>query len=529
MRDFNTAGPVRPEDHYCVPSLDRTNLGDVLSLVRGKRYFVLHAPRQTGKTTALLELRGLLNGGEAGEYRCAYINVEPAQTAREDVGRAMGAIASQIAREARYTLNDRATAEAAEALDTTRRPDDALGTLLETWARAARAPLVVLIDEIDSLVGDTLVSVLRQVRAGYVRRPEGFPQSVVLCGVRDVRDYRIRASSEKEVITGGSAFNIKARSLRLGDFTRAEVEALLGQHTTATGQDFAPRAVEAVWTQTRGQPWLVNALAQEMCFSAGALRERAGAIAEREVFEACEAMILRRETHLDQLTDKLREPRVRRVIEPLLSGEEGAYSDLDFEYVRDLGLVAPGAPLRIANPIYGEVLPRVLTWVLEHDVPEPPPAWYVDKAGNLDLDKLLAAFQDFFRQNSEHWIERARYTEAGPQLVLQAFLHRVVNGRGRIEREYALGSRRVDLLVIWPGPDGSEGRFVVECKLVRDGRSHARTVEKGLEQTAAYMDTSRASAGHLVVFDMREGRSWAERVYRERRDWKGTPVTVWGA
>ena len=529
MRDFNTAGPVRPENHYCVPPLDRVNLGEVLSLVRGMQYFVLHAPRQTGKTSALLALRDLLNGGSARDYRCAYINVETAQTAREDVGQAMGAIASEIAREARNTLGDAATAQTADRIDTTVRPHAVLGTLLDIWARADPSPLVLLIDEIDSMVGDSLVSALRQLRAGYAHRPSAFPQSVVLCGVRDVRDYRIHASSEKEVITGGSAFNIKARSLRLGDFTRAEVEALLGQHTDATGQEFAPRAMKAVWAQTRGQPWLVNALAQEMCFSAGALRPRQSPISEREVFEAREALIQRHETHLDQLTDKLREPRVRRVIEPLLSGGEGAHSAFDAEYVRDLGLVAPKSPLRIANPIYGEVLPRVLTSVLDDEMSEQRVTWYVDAAGGLDLDKLLAAFQDFFRQNSEHWIERARYTEAGPQLVLQAFLHRVVNGRGRTEREYALGSRRVDLLVIWPRPDGGESRYVVECKLVRDGRSHARAVEMGLEQTAAYMDTSGASAGHLVVFDMREGRSWADRVYRERRDWKGTPVTVWGA
>ncbi len=529
MRDFNTAGPVRPRLHYCVPPLDRLNAAELLHLIRAERYFVLHAPRQTGKTTALLALRDLLNDGAAGEYRCAYLNVEPAQTAREDVGRGMGAIASEIAREARNTLNDPATAEAADRLDTTRRPDAALGMLLETWARAADSPLVVLIDEIDALVGDTLVSALRQLRAGYAHRPAGFPQSVVLCGVRDVRDYRIHASSEREVIAGGSAFNIKTRSLRLGDFTRAEVESLLGQHTEETDQEFSPGALDAVWEQTRGQPWLVNALAQETCFSAGALRPHDRPISERDVFEAREALILRRETHLDQLADKLREPRVRRVIEPLLSGGDEAYSDRDFEYVRDLGLVAPGPPLRVANPIYGEVLPRELTWMLQHRMPEPQPAWYVDADGGLDMDGLLAAFQDFFRRNSEHWVERARYTEAGPQLVLQAFLHRVVNGRGRIEREYALGSRRVDLLVVWPGGQGRPGRFVVECKLLRDGRSQARTVERGLEQTAAYMDLSDADAGHLVVFDMREGRTWAEKIYREERQQDGTPITVWGA
>ena len=304
----------------------------------------------------------------------------------------------------------------------------------------------------------------------------------------------------------------------MGDFTRTDVETLLGQHTAETGQGFAPGAVRALWEQTRGQPWLVNALALEMCFSSGMPKESGAPFAERDVFEAREALILRRETHLDQLADKLREPRVRRVIEPLLAGGDAEYGERDFEYVRDLGLVAPGRTLRVANPIYGEVLPRELTSVLQHEIAPQETAWYVRPDGGLDMNGLLAAFQDFFRQNSEHWIRRAQYTEAGPQLVLQAFLHRVVNATGRIEREYALGSRRVDLLVVWPRERGREDRIVVECKLVRVGRSLSRTVDEGLEQTRRYMDISGTDEGHLVVFDMRPDRSWAERVFREERD-----------
>ena len=220
---------------------------------------------------------------------------------------------------------------------------------------------------------------------------------------------------------------------------------------------------------------------------------------------------------------------MRRVIEPLLSGGDAEYSDRDFEYVRDLGLVAPGRTLRVANPIYGEVLPRELTWVLQHEIAPQETAWYVRSDGSLDMDGLLAAFQEFFRQNSEHWIRRAQYTEAGPQLVLQAFLHRVVNATGRIEREYALGSRRVDLLVVWPRDGGREDRIVVECKLVKEGRSLSRTVEEGLEQTRRYMDISGTDAGHLVVFDLRPGRNWSERIFREERDRRDARITVWGA
>ena len=526
MRDFNTAGPVRPEEHYCIPALDRVNLREVLALVRKRRYFILHAPRQTGKTSTLLALRDLLNGGSAGDYRCVYVNVEPGQSAGEDVGQAMGAILDGLAKQLRRTLGDFETAALAESMDTSVRSHSVFGRVLTSWSENGAAPAVLLIDEIDSLVGDTLVSVLRQLRAGYSDRPGGFPQSAVLCGVRDVRDYRIHASSEKQVIAGGSAFNIMAKSLRLGDFSETEVAALLGQHTTATGQEFAPEAVNAVWEQTRGQPWLVNALAQEMCFRYGEPRRYGRRLGVDDVFNAREALILRRETHLDQLADKLAEPRVRRVVEPLLGGGDGNYHARDLEYARDLGLVAVDPSPRIANPIYREVVPRELTWVLEKEIRHRP-SRYVGADGALDLEGLLAAFQEFFRDNSEHWIQRAQYTEAGPQLVLQAFLHRIVNARGRIDREYALGSRRVDLLVVWPRPDGETDRFVVECKLLRSGR--ARTLEKGLERTAAYMDLSGTDVGHLVFFDMREGRSWGERVFREEQTHDGKRITVWGA
>ena len=110
-------------------------------------------------------------------------------------------------------------------------------------------PLVLLVDEIDSLVGDTLLSVLRQLRAGYEQRPDEFPQSLVLCGVRDIRDYRIR-SSAGEIIAGGSPFNVAAKSLRMGDFTEAETRALVAQHTEETASPSRRRR----WTRCGRRP-----------------------------------------------------------------------------------------------------------------------------------------------------------------------------------------------------------------------------------------------------------------------------------
>ena len=525
MRIFNTEGPVVPERHYSIRPLDRLDLEDVLDLVRQTKYFILHAPRQSGKTSALLALQDLLNSGAEGDYRCVYVNVEAGQAMRENVAAAMRTVLSALAERAQEALDDNFLDEI--ALETLDRwgPGAALARILRRWARADARPLVLLVDEIDALVGDTLLSVLRQLRSGYDLRPDSFPQSIVLCGVRDLRDYRITSGSTGESVAGGSAFNISAESLRLGSFTREEVGKLLGQHTDETGQAFEPDALDLVWDRTQGQPWLVNALCQQACFKDRRGRDRSRAIAGADILDAQEELILRRVVHLDQLADKLQEERVRRVVEPLLSGAaQRQYSARDLEYVRDLGLVAQDAPPRIANPIYAEVVPRELTYVTQEDLLQET-AWYVDAEGGLDMGKLLEAFQQFYREHSEHWLERYRYKEAGPQLLLQAFLQRVVNGGGRIEREYGLGRGRTDLLVKWPRGERTE-QFVVECKVLRSGLES--TVRKGLEQTAGYMDRCGADAGHLVVFDRRE-RPWEERVFRRRETVGSRTVEVWGA
>ena len=519
-RFFNNAGPMAPERHYCIPPLERFDLNAVLRLIRDQRYFVLHAPRQTGKTSALLALRDYLN--ERGEYRCVYANVETAQTARGDVARGMRAILGELRIRARTTFPDSGLENLADGVHRETGPDGVLRELLSRWSAAATQPLVLFIDEIDSLVGDTLISVLRQFRAGYDQRPAFFPQSVILCGVRDVRDYRIRSDTTKEIVAGGSAFNIKAESLRLGDFDEADVRALLGQHTEATGQAFTKEALAAVWRQTQGQPWLVNALAHQACFRDKAGRDRGRTIDEDAILKAQEDLILSRQTHLDQLADKLGEARVRRVIEPLLSGgDKREFTGRDLEYVRDLGLIAHRGPLRVANPLYGEVIPRELTYAAQEGLAQETD-WYVRADGSLDIEGLLAAFQVFFREQSESWIERFEYREAGPQLVLQAFLQRIVNGGGRIEREYALGRRRTDLLIVWPPQ-----RHVIECKVAHGGLE--ATIREGVRQTLDYMDRCNGESGHLVVFDRDETRPWEEKIFRREELLDGRAVTVWGA
>ena len=361
MKFFTTEGPVNCLKHYCLPPLERFDLEEILNLIASEKYFLLHAPRQTGKTSSLLALMTYLN--QQGAYRALYANIEGAQAARENVALGIPSVIQIIGGEAYWRLDDTDAMSLAQRISAEASPLVALEQFLAFWCRQSSRPTVLILDEVDALVGDTLISLLRQLRSGYPNRPTRFPQSIILCGVRDIKDYRIHSSKENTVITGGSAFNVKAESLRMGDFILQEVDTLLQAHTQETGQIFTEDACRLIWNFTQGQPWLVNALAYEVCFRMKQGRNRSVPITPEMIVQAREQLIERRVTPLDQLADKLTEPRVRRVVEPMLAGgiiTEG--TDDDRQYVIDLGLIRrEGAGgLVIANPIYLEVIPRVL-------------------------------------------------------------------------------------------------------------------------------------------------------------------------
>jgi len=193
---------------------------------------------------------------------------------------------------------------------------------------------------------------------------------------------------------------------------------------------------------------------------------------------------------------------------------------------------AGSGQIEIANPVYREIIPRQLTYGTQLTMSEQT-AWYVTPEGRLDMNKLLSAFQEFFREHSEHWMERFQYKEAGPQLLMQAFLQRIVNSGGRVEREYGLGRMRTDLLVMWRGQGTMVGdrrsdiqKVVIELKVLY--KSMDKTIAEGLLQTREYLDRCGASEGHLVIFDRTKNKSWEEKIFRREAIEGGAPVTVWG-
>jgi hypothetical protein len=367
-----------------------------------------------------------------------------------------------------------------------------------------------------------MVSFLTQLRQGYIERSRTpFPASVVLVGQRQVRDYVLTAEERCAVAWLGttSPFNITAEATTLGPFSQDDVAELLAQHTSATGQRFEPDAVQRIYELGQGHPWLTNALADQIV--GWDVKDRSVAITAAHVDAAKETIILERRSHIDSLVARLREPRVRRILEPMLVGERlpPDILDDDFAYVVGLGLVTTRRRVaEIANPIYKEVIPRALTYISQMSIAHEP-SWYVTPEGGLDVEKLMKAFQVFWRKDGHLAAEGFSYREAGPHLMLMAFLQRIVNGGGRIEREYGLGRGALDLVIFW-----KEDRHAIEVKLRRDTETEA----EALDQLARYLDHMGLTEGWMVLFDLRKELPWSERLTLREVEHAGKRLRIVG-
>ncbi len=511
---FNTAGPCVPGEHYMLSPAPR--LGEVMKLVDERKYFVLHAGHQTGKTTCARWLVDHYNPGE--RYLCTWVDI---QTAREvpDPETAFRVVLENLNAAIHRDLPGLAWPES-ESEVLLRTPQTAVfHALRELSARAAR-PLVVLIDEADGLVGPAMVSFLTQIRQGYLDRSRmPFPHSVVLIGRRQVRDY-IVAQEDRRVISWlgtSSPFNVTAEAPTLSLFSPKDVNDLIQQHTDKTGQVFLPEASERVFYLSQGQPWLVNALCDRVVNRD--VEDRGVSITAAHVDDAKETIIQQRRTHIDALLARLREDRVRRIIEPMLVGDRAVDSDVlndDIAYILDLGLaVRQGGQLQIANPIYREVIPRALSYGQQIQINQEP-SGYIRADGSLDMPRLMTEWQIFWREDGHLAAAGFSYREAGPHLMFMAFLQRIINGGGRIEREYGLGKGALDLLILW-----RHERHAIELKLRRDTETEARA----LSQVARYLDTAGLDQGYLVMFDLRKKKSWKEKLYLRKK--KVADKLVW--
>jgi hypothetical protein len=496
-----------------------TCLKGVEQLIDREQYFVIHAARQSGKTTYLKDLNDRLNA--AGRYYTLYCSLESVQGIA-DPKEGIPAIISCIKNSLLFSSipGGNRFAENADLADYI----SVLRTVLTFFCMKLDKPLVILFDEADCLSENTLILFLRQLRSGYNERSSvPFVHSVALVGMRNIRDYKAKVRPDSESLGSASPFNIVAKTYTLQNFTKEEIARLYRQHTDETGQIFEEDAIELVWEQTQGQPWLVNAVANEVTVEI-LQSDCTKPVTAELVNEAIQTIILNRPTHIDSLLERLNEGRVRRIIEPMILGDGFIDKESDdFLYTKDLGLIrVVNSRTEPANPIYAEVIVRRLSSFTQEELSDPRYPYQMPrylKDGRVDMDCLMRDFQQFWRENSEIWIARFAYREAAPHLVLMAFLQRVVNGGGRIAREMAAGAGRLDLCLIY-----EERKYPIELK-IRRGKKY---MEEGLEQTARYMDVYGCSEGWLAVFDRRPDVRREDKIYMKKETVDGKTVTVAG-
>ena len=216
------------------------------------------------------------------------------------------------------------------------------------------------------------------------------------------------------------------------------------------------------------------------------------------------------------------EPRVRKIIEPIILGKshEISISSDDTQYCVDLGLIKMlNGEILPANKIYNEVIIRTLSSDSQFELIQKIKPNWVDDHDQIDMVRLLKGFQQFWRENSDIWIEKYEYKEAAPHLILQAFLQRVINGGGTIIREYASGRERMDLCVIF-----GNNKYPIELKI----KYSKSVVQEGIEQLATYMTTLGETIGWLVIFDRDTGKKWDKKIYWKTEDYNGKRIHVVG-
>jgi len=511
-RFFNVTGFCNPQDHYMIDPLRGLN-DQIIELIDNKYYFTMHAPRQSGKTTLLHSLMHKINA--EGENICLVFSLETAGYRSISVKDANENIVKAIITSAELFLEEQYRPKLSQELSYYSMKD-----FLAEWCIQLPKPLILLVDEIDSLYDDVLISVLRQFRDGFQLRPQSFPSSVVLVGLRDVRDYKDKVRDGMNSMGSGSPFNIKAESFRLNNFTREQIQLLLQQYTDEGGQAFSEEIIDLFDSYTGGQPWLVNAMAREILYKILS-KDISKPVTTEVLLQAKENLILRRDTHLDSLMDKLQNERVKPIIEAIISGETvmyDAYND-DKLYVEDLGLIkyVEDKGICISNLIYNEIIPRVLnTNMQDMMLPIVERQWYIKPDGKLDMPALLVEFQDFYRENSESWLDKFSFHESGKQLLLMAFLQRIVNGGGKTTREMAVGRGRTDLVIEYEGDT-----FVLELKI----RHKNYNSTKAYTQLIRYLDIKNQPHGYLILFENKPATEipWEQRIkWTElEHEWRG--------
>lgn len=481
MREFNTFGPVNPQYHYHV------NRVEVKAALREKvekgRYMTLNAARQTGKTTLFRELIEELEA--TGDYFGILLDFEQlADFGKEDFYEQLG---DRLTRwQGHYYPN-------APAVGTLRHQGDFVHWLRTTVVAMGQRG-VLIIDEFDAIAIELVKALLAQFRAMYLER-YSYPDvihSILLVGVRNIP--ALLAGTQ-------SPFNV-ADHFTVPYFSQAEINDLFQQYTAETGQPFASEAIDMIYRETEGQPFLVNRLGQLLTRELAL--ERQQTISATDVESALVKLINENNTHFYSIRSKAALHRAELI--PALFNPT-RYYDFQDEVTQELlmygvlRVVTDENGLdyaRIANPIYRKMLVKafapshtLIRQALNGSVQN---RFVVD--GVLHFDALLDAFKAFMEEQGVRLLKSEisqRPLEISGQYLLLSYLTAALQSiGGYVTIESLASAGEMDILAFYRNQ-----RFLVETK-VWYGQAK---FDQGKTQLVDYLQATGLPKGWLVVFD----------------------------
>jgi len=347
--------------------------------------------------------------------------------------------------------------------------------------------IVIFIDEFDGIPENELenfLTTLRELYQKYKKRKDKALYSVGLVGIRNIT---------KLIVGGVSPFNI-ADQVRLPPFSLKNVRDLYAQYTKETNQPFTDGAVKSVYTETAGQPWLVNRLGTILTVEIKP--ETTEPITVDDVESAIKRLLRERNSHFDNLLEKARLFK-ESFVAAIFNGVEYNPDDEDQSWLEQFGLIKEeNEKVEAANTIYKR---RFLKAFFQESgaVADTSLKSYFTRHGLLDMESILSDFEEYIMQIGVNafYAGKKPYEKTG-QFLLTAWLYQFVEGgKGELRFETPTGLGRMDILLTYKGR-----KYIVETKINRSNIE--KTLERAIDQLCEkYLLTEQSDEGCIVVFD----------------------------
>lgn len=471
MRYFNTAGPCDPARHYTV--MREALVAKGKKRVAQGRYFTIFAPRQAGKTTYFQLLFHQL---DRETYTPIWISFEPLKTATR------AEFYDYLTDQLRLTL-------AAHQLELTSSLQSHLDLVkyFQQLKQQGRQ-LVLVIDEFEGIPDGVVSELMHTFRLMYHQKDYYALQALILVGVSTLAEL---------VVSSASPFNI-ADELKISYFSPAEVEGLIQQYVRESGQQFAPKVIQAIYHNTQGQPGLVCGLCAHLVEQVATDRSRPVKMAD--FYQTLRHFLTERfDKNILNIVQKARQkqPFMMR----LLFGERPipfTVNDPDIAFLYAHGVIDNVQnEVQIPVPLYSKALITAFRPTINGEIDyyftsaqESLTDYATDKG--LNIKGMLDKYQAYVQRRGFKAFDTDKLREGAWHYSLDGFLYFFIEELGgQTFIEVPTGRGRTDILILYQGQ-----KYVIETKIYTD----LSYFKKGKRQLADYLETEGLSEGYYIVF-----------------------------